>query len=96
MITIICREKVIIPKSLPFVTFFGDAENPPTITGNDTASATGKDGKPLRTFQSATVAVEANYFVAVNVKFEVNTHTKYVNYIYNSSLHYYKLDLYVN
>ncbi|PON67447.1 Pectinesterase, catalytic [Parasponia andersonii] len=64
------REKITIPRRLPFITFFGDADNPPTITGNDTASATGKDGKPLRTFQSATVAVEANYFVAVNVKFE--------------------------
>ena len=60
-----------IRRSLPFVTFFGDAGDPPIITGNDTASAMGNNGKPLRTFQSATVAVEANYFVAVNVRFEV-------------------------
>lgn len=66
------REKIDIPRSLAFVTFFGDAADPPTITGNDTASGTGGNGKPLRTFQSATVAIEANYFVAVNVKFEVN------------------------
>ena len=65
------REKITIPKSLPFITFLGDGDDPPLITGNDTASAAGKDGKPLRTFQSATVAVEANYFVAINVKFEV-------------------------
>ncbi|GMN52255.1 hypothetical protein TIFTF001_021398 [Ficus carica] len=64
------REKIDIPRSLPFVTFFGDAGDPPTITGNDTASGTGGNGKPLRTFQRATVAIEANYFVAVNVKFE--------------------------
>ncbi|EXB55991.1 putative pectinesterase 53 [Morus notabilis] len=64
------REKINIPRSMPFVTLFGDADDPPTITGNDTASGTGKNGKPLRTFQSATVAVEANYFVALNIKFE--------------------------
>ncbi|KAJ6879836.1 hypothetical protein NC652_033227 [Populus alba x Populus x berolinensis] len=49
----------------------GDSSEPPTITGNDTASVSGKDGKPLRTYQSATVAVDANYFVAINMKFEV-------------------------
>lgn len=57
---------------MPFITFLGDASNPPTITGNDTAaSASGKDGMPLKTFKSATVAVDANYFVAINIKFEV-------------------------
>lgn len=66
------REKVSIPKTLPFVTFLGNSSDPPTITGNATASATGSDGKPLKTFQSATVAVDANYFVAINMKFEVN------------------------
>ncbi|XAR61446.1 Pectinesterase [Bertholletia excelsa] len=64
------REKVVIPRTMPFVTLLGDASDPPIITGNDTASASGTDGRPLRTFQSATVAVDANYFVAVNIKFE--------------------------
>ena len=32
---------------------------------------TGEDGKPLGTLKSATVAVNANYFVAINMKFEV-------------------------
>ncbi|XVF32934.1 hypothetical protein REPUB_Repub17cG0125600 [Reevesia pubescens] len=66
----IYKEKIVIPRTLPFITFLGDANNPPTITGNDTASGSGKDGMPLKTFQSATLAVDANYFVAVNVKFE--------------------------
>ncbi|XVE77515.1 hypothetical protein DITRI_Ditri13aG0069200 [Diplodiscus trichospermus] len=66
----IYREKIVIPRTLPFITFLGDASNPPTITGNDTASGSGKDGVPLKTFQSATVAVDANYFVAINIKFE--------------------------
>ncbi|CAN1353086.1 Probable pectinesterase 53 [Linum perenne] len=64
------REKIAIPKTLPFITFVGDSTDPPTITGNDTASLPGKDGMPLRTYQSATVAVDGDYFVAVNIKFE--------------------------
>lgn len=32
------RWEIMIPRSLPFVTFLGDASEPPTITGNDTAS----------------------------------------------------------
>lgn len=66
-----CREKVTIPRDLPFVTFIGDATDPPTITGNDTASVIGRNGVPLKTFQSATVGVDANYFVAMNIIFEV-------------------------
>lgn len=56
---------------MPFITFLGDSSDPPTITGNDTSLVAGRDGKPLMTFQSATVAVDANYFVAINIKFEV-------------------------
>lgn len=67
-----CREKIIVPKTMDFITFLGNASDPPTITWNDTASSTsGRDGRPLKTFQSATVAVDATYFVAVNIKFEV-------------------------
>jgi pectinesterase len=66
-----CREKIIIPSAVPFVTFLGDAGDPPTVTGNDTASSTSSNGRPLGTYHSATVAVNANYFVAVNMKFEV-------------------------
>ncbi|KAG2402504.1 pectinesterase 53 [Vigna angularis] len=64
------REKVMIPRTKAFVTLSGNAGNPPTITGNDTASASGRNGTPLGTFQSATVAVDASYFVAINIKFE--------------------------
>ncbi|XP_027367902.1 probable pectinesterase 53 [Abrus precatorius] len=66
----IYREKVMIPRTLPFITLLGDARDPPTITGNDTASVTGSDGTPLGTFHSATVAVDASYFMAINIKFE--------------------------
>lgn len=61
-----------IPRTMRFVTLVGNSSDPPTITGNDTASTVGgRGGKQLRTFQSATVAVDADYFVAINVKFEV-------------------------
>ncbi|KAG5514101.1 hypothetical protein RHGRI_035488 [Rhododendron griersonianum] len=59
------REKIVIPRTLPFITFLGDSNDPPTITWNDTKSVTGT------TFSSATVGVNASYFVAVNMKFEV-------------------------
>lgn len=65
------REKIHVPRTLPFITFTGNVTgDPPTITGNDTASVYGKDGKPLRTLLSATVAIDADYFVANNIKFE--------------------------
>ncbi|XP_047308338.1 probable pectinesterase 53 [Impatiens glandulifera] len=65
------REKIYIRKGLQFITLMGDSDNPPTITGNDTASTVaGRDGNPMRTFLSATVAVDADYFIAVNLKFE--------------------------
>ncbi|GLT38103.1 hypothetical protein SLA2020_123700 [Shorea laevis] len=67
----IYREKITVPRTVPFVTFLGDASNQPTITGNDTASSfSGRGGTPLKTFQSATVAVDADYFIAINIKFE--------------------------
>lgn len=65
------REKVNIPRTMRFITFVGNGSHPPTITGNDTASTvSGRDGTPLRTFQTATVAVDADYFIAINVNFE--------------------------
>ncbi|RDX71052.1 putative pectinesterase 53, partial [Mucuna pruriens] len=73
------REKIMIPRTLPFITLLGDARDPPSITGNDTASASGRNGIPLGTFQSATVAVDATYFVAINIKFE-NTAPHVIGY----------------
>lgn len=89
-----------MPRTLPFITFTGNVTgDPPTITGNDTASVYGKDGKPLRTLQSATVAIDADYFVAINIKFEVirflnsnstdsTSDTKYIFFIFSTILIY--------
>lgn len=66
----IYREKVLVPRSKPFVTFIGDDARQPVITGNDTAAAIGMDGLPMKTFRSATVAVNSDYFIAYNIRFE--------------------------
>lgn len=66
----IYREKVLIPRWKPFVTFMGDEARQPVITGNDTAAALGMDGMPMKTFRSATVAVNSDYFIAYNIRFE--------------------------
>lgn len=68
---IIFREKIVIPETLPFITFSGDAMNRTVITWNDSYSTIGSDGHPLKTFNSASVAVNADYFVAINIVFEV-------------------------
>ncbi|PIA27561.1 hypothetical protein AQUCO_07600018v1 [Aquilegia coerulea] len=58
------KEKVHVDRFRPFVTFYGtQAGNMPKITYGDTA-------KKLGTFNSATVIVESDYFVAVNIIFQ--------------------------
>ena len=66
-----CREKIVIPKPMSFITFLGRSDSPTVITGNDTAATRGSDGKPMTTFHSPTVSINANYFVAANIRFEV-------------------------
>ncbi|GLT98832.1 hypothetical protein SLE2022_163120 [Rubroshorea leprosula] len=55
-------EKITIDRTKKFVTFYGDPNNMPRIVYNGTAADYG-------TVNSATVAVESDYFVAVNVAF---------------------------
>ncbi|WJX24268.1 pectinesterase [Trifolium repens] len=64
------REKLLIPSTLPFITFLGNTVNKPKITGNAKASDIGSDGKPLKTYNTATVGVDAAYFIAMNIIFE--------------------------
>lgn len=63
-----------IPITKPFITFLGNPKSPPVITWDDTAATRGKDGAPVGTVGSATVAVEADYFVASGIVFKVNYH----------------------
>ncbi|KAF0896420.1 hypothetical protein E2562_024294 [Oryza meyeriana var. granulata] len=64
------REKIFINISKPFVTFMSDPLKPAVIAWSDTAATKGKDGKPVGTVGSTTVAVESDYFVASGVVFK--------------------------
>ncbi|KAJ0035285.1 hypothetical protein Pint_25437 [Pistacia integerrima] len=58
-------EKITIDRSKQFITFYGDPNDMPRICFNGTAAQYG-------TVYSSTVAIESDYFVAVNIEF-VNT-----------------------
>ncbi|CAM0949596.1 unnamed protein product [Alopecurus aequalis] len=57
-------------KQRPFITFLGNPKNPPIITWDDTAATRGKDGAPVGTVGSASVDVEADYFMASGIVFK--------------------------
>ncbi|KAJ8621255.1 hypothetical protein MRB53_029784 [Persea americana] len=57
------REKVLVDRSRPFVTFLGDPHAMAVITFDGTAAKFG-------TWNSATVAVESQFFMAANIVFE--------------------------
>lgn len=77
------REKITVTRSKPFVTFYGDEHDMPTIVFDGTALQYG-------TVYSATVAVESDYFVAVNVAFVVRI-VFLVSYFSQYSSHYLKI-----
>jgi len=54
------REKIKIERTKPFITFYGDPKNMPTLTFDGTA-------KQYGTVDSATLIVESDYFVAANI-----------------------------
>ena len=62
----VCREKVIIPITKPFITLQGEGRNRTVITWNDTADAAG-------TLMSASVVVKADHFIARDISFKVST-----------------------
>lgn len=64
------REKVFLPKNKPFVTIMSDPHNPAIIVWNDTATTSGKDGKPLGVDGSSTVSIESDYFIAYGIVFK--------------------------
>lgn len=67
-----CREKVDIPASMAYVTLEGERAENTIIEWDDTADRKGKNGKPLGTYASATVAVNSPYFIAKNIAFKVS------------------------
>jgi pectinesterase len=68
------REKVTISPMRAFITLEGAGADSTIVQWGDTAdSPTGSKGRPLGTFNSATFAVNAQYFLARNVTFKVTT-----------------------
>ncbi|KAG5561143.1 hypothetical protein RHGRI_004231 [Rhododendron griersonianum] len=63
-------EKVVVPASKPYITFQGTGKEVTVIEWHDRASDRGPDGQQLRTYQTASVSVFANYFSARNISFK--------------------------
>ena len=67
-----CREKVVVPASKPYMTFQGAGRDVTVVEWHDRASDRGPDGQPLRTYNTASVTILANYFNA-NISFKVSS-----------------------
>lgn len=66
---LVCREKVTV--QAPWITFQGAGPRLTEIQWGDTASTKGPNGKPLSTFGSASVAINADHFTARDISFRV-------------------------
>jgi hypothetical protein len=67
------REKVLVPASKPYITFEGAGRDVTVVEWHDRASDLGPDGRPIRTYNTASVTVLSNYFTAKNISFKVST-----------------------
>ncbi|XP_073393916.1 probable pectinesterase 53 isoform X2 [Physcomitrium patens] len=61
------KEKIVVPSSKPYVTILGGGWNNTILQWNDTADCADKEGAKLGTYWSASLAVEAQYFIARNI-----------------------------
>ncbi|XP_062081257.1 pectinesterase QRT1 [Humulus lupulus] len=68
----IYREKVLIPSTKPYISFIGNQSrtSDTVISWNDKASDKDKNGFQLGTYNSASVAIESDYFCATGITFE--------------------------
>jgi pectinesterase len=63
-------QRVVVPPDKPFLTLAGDDPRTTIITGNLHAGLPGPNGRPLGTFQTPTVFIQANDFTAENLTFQ--------------------------
>ncbi|MBA0729663.1 hypothetical protein Golax_023126 [Gossypium laxum] len=63
-------EKVVVPATKPYMTFQGAGRETTFIEWHDRACDRGSNGQQLRTYQTASVTVYANYFSARNISFK--------------------------
>lgn len=62
-----------MPATKPYITFHGAGRDVTVVEYHDRASDRGPDGHILRTYNTASVTVFANYFSAKNISFKVRT-----------------------
>lgn len=69
---------MLVPITKPFISFIGNQNrtSETVITWNNKASDKDSDGFELGTYRTATVAIEADYFCATGITFEVTTNTR--------------------
>ncbi|XP_051133610.1 pectinesterase QRT1 [Andrographis paniculata] len=68
----LCREKVVIGRNKPYISFIGDGNRPGStiITWYNKASDKGNKGQMLGTIGSASVTIESDYFCASGITFQ--------------------------
>ena len=64
------KERVLVPPAKPFLTFRGDDAAATVITFDRHAGLPGADGKPINTFDTPTVFIQADDFTAERITFE--------------------------
>lgn len=67
----VSREKIFINDSKPYITFRGDGQANTIIQWGDKAGDFDDQDVLLKTYKSATVGVNAQYFIAENLQFRV-------------------------
>ncbi|XP_024372084.1 probable pectinesterase 53 isoform X2 [Physcomitrium patens] len=65
----IYEEKIVINVSKPYITFRGDGRDKTIIQWGDKAGDFDDDDQLLKTYRSATVGVNSQYFIAENIQF---------------------------
>ena len=73
-IVYLCREKVVVAVTKPYITFEGGGKERTVIEWHDRAGDRDPSGQQLRTYRTASVTVFANYFSARNISFRVIPH----------------------
>ena len=68
---ILCREKVVVAATRPYITFEGAGRKVTVIEWHDRACDPGPNGEQLRTYRTASVTVFADLFSARNISFKV-------------------------
>ncbi|KAF8409715.1 hypothetical protein HHK36_005794 [Tetracentron sinense] len=66
----IYREKVLVPITKPYISFIGNQNSTTVITWNTKASDKDTNGQEIGTYNTASVAVESDYFCATGITFE--------------------------